>query len=101
LIVWNNTDGHHSYRELATFSLACGESSKAVKYAKMELEIERYCVGAETAHLEKDMKGAEFWLPHVESEHVKLQEKQRAEEMLQKGQVAEKSGKGKGKAQNG
>jgi hypothetical protein len=101
LIVWKNTDGHHSYRELATFSLACGESSKAVKYAKMELEVERYCVGAETAHLEKDMNGAEFWLPHVTSEHAKLQEKQRAEEMLQKGQVAEKSGKGKGKAQNG
>jgi hypothetical protein len=67
----------------------------------MELEIERYCVGAETAHLEKDMKGAEFWLPHVESEHVKLQEKQRAEEMLQKGKVADKSGKGKGKAEKG
>jgi hypothetical protein len=83
LIVWNNTDGHHSYRELATFSLACGESSKAVKYAKMELEVERYCVGAETAHLEKNTKGAEFWLPHVESEHVKLQEKQRAKEMHQ------------------
>lgn len=86
-----------SYRELATFSLACGESSKAVKYAKMELEVERYCVGAETAHLEKDMKGAEFWLPHVTSEHAKLQEKQRAEEMLQKGKAAEMSGKGKDK----
>jgi hypothetical protein len=82
---------------LATFSLACGESGKAIKYANKELEVEKYCIGTKTAHLEKDMKGAEFWLPHVTSEHAKLQTKQRAEEMLQKGKVAEKSGKGKAK----
>jgi hypothetical protein len=91
------TDSYHSYRELAVFSLACGESSKAVEYAKMELKVERYCTGKDTAHLEKDMKGAEFWLPHVVSEDAKLQEKKRAEEMLQKKKVAEKSGKGKAK----
>jgi hypothetical protein len=82
---------------LATFSLACGESGKAIKYANKELEVEKYCIGTKTAHLEKDMKGAEFWLPHVVSEDAKLQAKQRAEEMLQKKKVAEKSGKGKAK----
>lgn len=91
------TDGYHSYRELARFRLACGESSKAVEYAKMELEVERYCIGIDTAHLEKDVKGAEFWLPHVMSEDAKLQAKQRAEEALQKKKVAEKTGKGKAK----
>jgi hypothetical protein len=44
----------------------------------------------------------DFWLPYVMSEHVKIervkvQEKQRAEVMLQKGNAAEKSGKAKGK----
>jgi hypothetical protein len=33
------TDSYHSYRELAVFSLACGESSKAVEYAKMSLRL--------------------------------------------------------------
>jgi hypothetical protein len=72
-------------------------SGEAVKYAKKELEVERYCIGENTAHLEKDMKGAEFWLPHVVSEHLKIQEEQRAEEKLQKAKLAEKSGKGKAK----
>jgi hypothetical protein len=93
---------HHSYRDCATYSLACGFSGKAVKYANKELEVERYCIGTETAHLEQDMRGADFWLPYVMSEHVKIervkvQEKQRAEVMLQKGNAAEKSGKAKGK----
>jgi hypothetical protein len=48
------------------------------------------------------MRGADFWLPYVMSEHVKIErvkvkEKQRAELMLQKGNAAEKSGKAKGK----
>ena len=38
---------------------------KAVTFAKKERDIERYCIGADTAqmsHLEVDHKGAEFWL---------------------------------------
>ena len=88
---------YYSYRELATFSLACGESGKALKYANRELEVEKYCIGTKTAHLEKDMKGAKFWLSHVMGEDVKLQQKKRAEEKLQKGKMAEESGKGKAK----
>jgi len=57
-----------------------------------------------SAHLEKDMKGAEFWLQHVMSEHAKIQEKQRDDERLRKGTPADgaatktkENGKGKGK----
>jgi len=54
-----------SYRECSKYSLQSGQFDKAVKYAKKECDDELYCIGTETAHLAKDMKGAECWLRHV------------------------------------
>ena len=36
-------------------------------YARKELEVQRYCLGTETAHMEEGMEGAEFWIHHLES----------------------------------
>jgi hypothetical protein len=56
------------------FILACGATKKAVKYAKMNLEVERYCIGTDTAWpLENGLQGAEFWYQHMTNEHAKLQ----------------------------
>lgn len=78
-------------------------SKEAVKYAKKELEVELYCIGPETAYLEKDMKGANFWLQHAESEVARMQEEQKAGRKMQEATLAEligeeSKGKGKGKA---
>lgn len=35
-------------------------------FARDELEVQRACLGEETAHLEHDCKGAEFWLKELE-----------------------------------
>lgn len=56
------------YRECARNSLKAGNLDKAIAYAKKELDVERYCVGTETAHLQEDMDGAEYWLAHLEAE---------------------------------
>jgi hypothetical protein len=77
---------------------------KAVTYAKRERDIERYCIGADTAqmaHLEVDLEGAEFWLKHVLSERQTHLTKQKAaekwlkEEMERETPAKKKSG-GKG-----
>jgi hypothetical protein len=79
-------------------------SGKAVKYARKAHEVERYCLGEKTAHLENDLMSAKLWLQHVMSGHAKLQqEKQRADERSRKAELAsgstpkvKSSGKGKG-----
>jgi hypothetical protein len=69
------------YRRCSKYSLQAELFDKAVTYAKKERDIERYCIGADTAqmaHLEVDMKGAEFWLKHVLSERQTHQVKRKA-----------------------
>jgi hypothetical protein len=40
----------------------------------MNLEVERYCIGTDTAWpLENGLQGAEFWYQHMTNEHAKLQ----------------------------
>ncbi|KAK3937293.1 hypothetical protein QBC46DRAFT_267878 [Diplogelasinospora grovesii] len=51
-----------TYRECSKYSLELGSIPKALDYARKELDIERYCIGTETAHLPKDMEGAEYWI---------------------------------------
>ncbi|KAK3936719.1 hypothetical protein QBC46DRAFT_24732 [Diplogelasinospora grovesii] len=55
-----------TYRECSKYSLKLGSTEKAMYYARKELDIERCCIGTETAHLQKDMEGAEYWLAHLE-----------------------------------
>lgn len=40
----------------------------SVHYAMRELEIERRLIGTETAHLESNMVGAEYWLKHLHAD---------------------------------
>ena len=64
---------------------------KAVTYAKKERDIERYCIGADTAqmaHLEAGHKGAEFWLKYVLSERQVHHIKQKAAEKWLKEEIA-------------
>ena len=35
-------------------------------YARKEINVQRYCLGTETAHLEQNMEGAEFWIKHLD-----------------------------------
>ena len=79
---------------------------KAVTFAKKERDIERFCIGADTAqmaHLEADHKGAEFWLKYVLSERQLHHIKQKAAEKWLKEMAREtvaktkKGGKGKKK----
>lgn len=64
---------------------------KAVNYAKKERDVERYCIGADTAqmlHLEAEYKGAEFWLKYVLSERHSRQIKQKEAEKWLKEEMA-------------
>ena len=80
---------------------------KAVTFAKKERDIERFCIGADTAqmaHLEADHKGAEFWLKYVLGERQLHHVKQKAAEKWLKEEMAretvaktKKGGKGKKK----
>lgn len=72
-----------SYRRCSKYCLEAGLFDKAVTFAKKERDIERYCIGADTAqmaHLEADHKGAEFWLKYVLSERQLRHIKQKAAE---------------------
>ena len=72
-----------SYRRCSKYCLKAGMFDKAVTYAKKERDIERYCIGADTAqmaHLEADHKGAEFWLKYVLNERQLHHIKQKAAE---------------------
>ena len=71
-----------SYRECSTYSLKSGQFEKSVHYAKKERDVERYCIGTETAHLAKDMKGAEFWLEHVLGKRQKDTDQRKAAENI-------------------
>ena len=72
---WERTDNIIRYRQMSMFSLACGFREKAVGYAKKNLEVERYCIGTDTAYLEDDLeKSAESWLQHVKNELAKYQD---------------------------
>lgn len=42
----------------------------ALIYATRDLEIERRIIGTETAHLQGDMNGADYWLKHVQEHDV-------------------------------
>lgn len=76
---------------------------KAVAYAKKERDVERYCVGTETAHLKKDMKGAKYWLNDMLAERERVrareskgkaeQERSRKKDVTAGGK--KKSGKGR------
>ncbi|KAK4618381.1 SET domain-containing protein 5 [Fulvia fulva] len=56
-----------TYRECSKYSLAEGLYSKAIGYAKAELDVEKVCVGEETEHLKEGMEGAVFWMRHLEN----------------------------------
>jgi len=96
-----------SYRRCSKCCLKAGMFDKAVTFAKKERDIERYCIGADTAqmaHLEADHKGAEFWLKYVLSERQLHHIKQKAAEKWLKEEMAresvaksKKGGKGKKK----
>jgi hypothetical protein len=60
-----STDSRYRYRECGKYSLKSGNIEKAVGYAKKERHVELCCVGTETAHLEEDLKGAEYWLAYL------------------------------------
>lgn len=80
---------------------------KAVTLAKKERDIERYCIGADTAqmaHLEADHKEAGFWLKYVLGERQLHHNKQKAADKWLKEEMAretvaktKKGGKGKKK----
>ncbi|KAM0717353.1 hypothetical protein Q7P37_007205 [Cladosporium fusiforme] len=82
------------YRRCSKYSLQCGLYDKAVSYAKKERDIERFCIGSDTAHLEKDMKGAEFWIQHVLHKRVKAKESDKWFEELMVPESASKAKKG-------
>lgn len=70
-------------------------------YARKELEVQRYCLGTETEHLESDMEGAEFWIKDLEqrAEHdrVKIamnQKRTKKEEKRAEKKAMKKAGKG-------
>jgi hypothetical protein len=52
-------------------------------------DVERYCIGTETAHLATDLKGAEFWLEHV----LVKREEDAAQRKVTEKQVKEKMGR--------
>lgn len=94
----------HRYRRCSKYSLQSGLFDKAVNYAKKERDIEQYCIGADTAkmpHLEKDLKGAEFWFKHVLDERTKGEAAKRAnekwlqEEMTREAREAQAAAKAK------
>jgi hypothetical protein len=80
---------------------------RAITFAKKERDIERYCIGADTAqmaHLEANHKGPEFWLKQVLSERQTHHGKQKAAEKWLKEETAretamkaKKGGKGRKK----
>ena len=89
-----------AYRDCANYSLQQGDIAKAIDYAKKELEVERYCIGTETAHLKEDMEGAECRIEHlratVEKDAVKYrasEKRHKKEEKRQEKKAAKKAGK--------
>lgn len=92
------------YRRCSRYSLQSGLLDKAVNYAKKERDIERYFIGADTAkmpHLEKDLRGTEFWLEHVLNKRTKDQARRKAnekwlqEEMAREAREAQAAAKAK------
>ena len=68
-------------------------------YARKELDVQRYCLGTETAHLEEE--GAEFWIKHLEQsvgkDRVRItmnQKRTEKEEKRAEKKAAKKAGKG-------
>ncbi|KAK5136624.1 hypothetical protein LTR08_002638 [Meristemomyces frigidus] len=55
-----------AYRKCSGYCVELGHLEKAMAYARKELAVQRYCLGTETAHMEMDMEGAEFWIKHLE-----------------------------------
>ncbi|RWA08362.1 hypothetical protein EKO27_g6746 [Xylaria grammica] len=55
-------DLRRMYRACSNYNLDLGFMQGAVQYAQKELELERCMLGTDTAHLQGEMGGAEFWL---------------------------------------
>ena len=77
-----------------------GQLEKATAYARKELQVQRYCLGSETAHLVEDMEGAELWIRHlehdVEQDRVKIamnQKRMKKEDKRVQKKAAKKSAK--------
>ncbi|GAB7325877.1 hypothetical protein MBLNU13_g09945t1 [Cladosporium sp. NU13] len=95
------------YRRCSKYCLKAGMFDQAVTFAKKERDVERYCIGADTAqmaHLEADHKGPEFWHKYVLSERQLHHIKQKAARKWLKDEMAhetmaktKKGGKGKKK----
>ncbi|KAK4540498.1 hypothetical protein LTR36_009136 [Oleoguttula mirabilis] len=90
-----------AYRKCSRYCVQLGQMEKAMAYARKELEVQRYCLGTETAHMEMDMEGAEFWIKHVEQmaekDRVKIamnQKRTRKEDKKAEKKAAKKAVKG-------
>ena len=93
-VVWRMTmqiytDSICRYRECGKYSLKSGNIEKAVGYAKKERLVELYCVGTKTAHLEEDMKGAEYWLAYLLARREKTLPKHQKRATAAEAQVTE------------
>lgn len=60
------TDLSYGYRECCHYQQKCGNLPKAIRYAKEELEIERYCMCEESSFV--GSVGAQHWLRRLEHE---------------------------------
>ncbi|KAK5118169.1 hypothetical protein LTR85_008149 [Meristemomyces frigidus] len=90
-----------AYRKCSKYCVQLGQLEKAMAYARKELEVQRYCLGTETAHMEKDMEGAEFWIKHLEQtaekDRVKIamnQKRTKKEDKRAEKKAAKKAAKG-------
>jgi hypothetical protein len=81
------TDSKCRYRECGKYSLKSGNIEKAIGYAKKECHVEQYCIGTKTAHLEEDMKGAEYWLVNLLAQREKMLTKHQKRGTVAQGQA--------------
>lgn len=54
------------YRDCSRYSLQLGQTSKALKYARQELEMEQSLFGTDTEHFRENLYGAKYWLEDLE-----------------------------------
>lgn len=99
-----SANSNPSYRLCSKYSLKAGLFDKSVGYAKKERDIERYCIGADTAnlpHLEVDLKGAVPWLNFVLSERQAEVNMQKALEQWKKEEIARETAQKTGSKKSG
>ena len=85
---------YFSYRQCSKYCLKAGLLDKAVAYANKERDVERYCIGADTAdlpHLAVDRKGAVPWLNFIRSATQTEVNKRKASEQSLKEEIARES----------